>query len=71
MYIYRSAKLRQLIIHRSPPCYAPYKPISTETLEIYSHLNSEQQLTIERILASSDYSILQGMPGTGTIHNHY
>ena len=66
MYVYyRSAKLRHLIIHRAPPCYATDNTVSAKTLEMYSDLNSEQQHTIEKILASSDYTIVQGMPGTG------
>ena len=66
MLRFRSAKLRQLIIHRSPPSHTLYdKPVSTGKLELYSHLNSEQQNAIESILASPDYSLVQGMPGTG------
>ena len=61
----RSSKLRQLIIHKSPPSFNIIRPLPNETLKIYSHLNTEQQFIIERVLASSDYLVVQGMPGTG------
>ena len=61
----RSSHLRQLIIHKTQPRYTILGPLPTKTLQMYSHLNPEQQLIIEKVLASSDYAIIQGMPGTG------
>ncbi|KAI6659322.1 DNA replication ATP-dependent helicase/nuclease DNA2 [Oopsacas minuta] len=61
----RCHKLRQLIIHKTAPCFTIIRPLAIETMQIYSHLNNEQQFIIERVLACSDYVIIQGMPGTG------
>ena len=54
---------RQFYEASPPPCYAGCHPL--HLLQEYKRLNSGQQNVVKKVIASLDYTLLLGMPGSG------
>lgn len=54
---------RQFYEAAPPPCYAGCHPL--RLLQEYKSLNSGQQNAVKKVIASKDYTLLLGMPGSG------
>lgn len=58
-----SAATKQFYDSSPPPCHAGCHPL--DLLQEYKTLNSGQQEVVNKVLASQDYTLLLGMPGSG------
>lgn len=62
-----SERLRQLIIDKRPPEFEAKLPREVGRLgaKMMKRLNIQQQRAVLKAVAAKDYSLLQGLPGTG------
>lgn len=58
----RLADLRDIILGRLAPTFAPIKPVDHELLE---NLNAAQQTAVTYALSAQDIAVIHGPPGTG------
>jgi hypothetical protein len=60
---FQQTSTRQFYECLPPPCYAGCHPLTL--LQEYKMLNSGQQDVVKKVIASLDYTLLLGMPGSG------
>lgn len=64
-----AARLRQLVVHLRAPSFAPplpvYSPEAISQQAWASSLNEDQLRAVGHVMRTEEYSLVQGMPGTG------
>ncbi|KAK2833981.1 hypothetical protein FQN49_006879 [Arthroderma sp. PD_2] len=63
--VFRSTRLRELIVEGAAPVFKPGPPISRLPEAVGPNLNMDQKMAIGKVLSANDYALVLGMPGTG------